>query len=35
VGTIRSQAFDQAADPMVHQYNFNIKYQLTEAILVE
>jgi Carboxypeptidase regulatory-like domain/TonB dependent receptor len=27
VVTFRSQAFDQAADPMVHQYNFNIQYQ--------
>jgi hypothetical protein len=35
VGTIRSQAFDQAADPMVHQYNFNIQYQLTESLLLE
>src|SRR5204862_386894 len=30
--TIRSQAFDQAADPMVHQYNFNIQYQLTDSL---
>ena len=35
VGTIRSQAFDQAADPMVHQYNFNIQYQLTESLVLE
>src|SRR5207237_1945589 len=35
VGTLRSQAFDQAADPMVHQYNFNIQYQLTETLVLE
>lgn len=35
VGTIRTQAFDQAADPMVHQYNFNIQYQLTDSFLLE
>ncbi|HTM47122.1 MAG TPA: TonB-dependent receptor [Bryobacteraceae bacterium] len=35
VGTLRSQAFDQAADPMVHQYNFNIQYQLTDTLVVE
>ena len=35
VGTIRSQAFDQARDPMLHQYNFNIQYQLTESLLLE
>jgi hypothetical protein len=35
VGTLRSQAFDQAADPMVHQYNFNIQYQLTESLVLE
>src|SRR5207245_8471513 len=34
-GTLRSQAFDQAADPMVHQYNFNIQYQLTESLVLE
>src|SRR5205823_9320510 len=28
VGTLRSQAFDAAADPMVHQYNFNIQYEV-------
>ena len=35
VGTLRSQAFDQAADPMVHQYNFNIQYQLTDSLVLE
>ncbi|HEY3624853.1 MAG TPA: TonB-dependent receptor [Terracidiphilus sp.] len=35
VGTIRTQAFDQAADPMVHQYNFNIQYQVTESLQLE
>ena len=28
VGTIRSQGFHDARDPMVHQYNFNIQYQV-------
>jgi hypothetical protein len=35
VGTIRTQGFDQAADPYVHQYNFNIQYQFTDSLLVE
>lgn len=35
VGTLRSQAFNSAADPMVHQYNFNIQYQLTGSLLLE
>ena len=35
VGTLRSQAFDQAADPMVHQYNFNIQYQVTDTLVLE
>ncbi len=35
VGTIRSQAFDQSADPMVHQYNFDIQYQVTESLVLE
>jgi len=34
VGTLRSQGFDQAADPMVHQFNFNIEYQLTDSWLL-
>ena len=34
VGTLRSQGFNQAADPMVHQYNFNIEYQLTGSWLL-
>src|SRR5262249_46078180 len=34
VGTLRTQAFDQAADPLVHQYNFNIQYQLTDSWLL-
>ena len=35
VGTLRSQAFNSAADPMVHQYNFNIQYQLTGSLVLE
>ena len=35
VGTIRSAGFNSAADPMVHQYNFNIQYQLTDSIHLE
>ena len=35
VGTLRTQAFDQAADPMVHQYNFNIQYQLSDSLVLE
>jgi hypothetical protein len=35
VGTLRTQAFDQSADPMVHQYNFNIQYQLTDSLVLE
>ena len=34
VGTLRSQGFNEAADPMVHQYNFNIEYQLTNSWLL-
>ena len=34
VGTIRSQGFNSASDPMVHQYNFNIEYQLTDSWLL-
>ena len=33
VGTLRTQAFDSAADPMVHQYNFNMQYQLTDTLV--
>ena len=32
VGTIRTAGFNSAADPMVHQYNFNIEYQLTNSL---
>ncbi len=35
VGTLRTQGFHAAADPMVHQYNFNIQYQLTDSLLLE
>jgi hypothetical protein len=35
VGTIRTQAFDQAADPLAHQFNFNIQYQLTDSFTLE
>lgn len=35
VGTLRSQGFDSADDPMVHQYNFNIQYQLTETLQLQ
>lgn len=35
VGSFRTQAFDQAADPLAHQYSFNIQYQLTGTLLVE
>jgi hypothetical protein len=35
VGTLRSQAFDSAADPMVHQYNLNIQYQLRDSLVLE
>ena len=35
VGSFRTQVFDQAADPMAHQYSFNIQYQLTESVVVE
>jgi len=35
VGTLRTQAFDSAADPMVHQYNFNIQYQVRDSLLLE
>ena len=27
------RAIDQAADPMVHQYNFNIQYQVSESLV--
>jgi hypothetical protein len=35
VGTLRTQAFNSAADPMVHQYNFNIQYQVKDSLLLE
>ena len=34
VGTLRTQAFHSAADPMVHQYNFNIQYQITDSLVL-
>lgn len=35
VGTIRTAGFNQANDPMLHQFNFNIQYQLTASLLLE
>ncbi|HEY3835900.1 MAG TPA: TonB-dependent receptor, partial [Bryobacteraceae bacterium] len=35
VGTIRSAGFNQAKDPMLHQFNFDIQYQLTGSLLLE
>jgi hypothetical protein len=35
VGTIRSAGFHDARDPMLHQFNFDIQYQLTSTILLE
>ncbi len=35
VGTIRSAGFHDSRDPKLHQYNFDIQYQLTPSILLE
>jgi hypothetical protein len=35
VGTIRSAGFHDSRDPMLHQFNFNIQYQLSSSILLE
>ncbi len=35
VGTIRSAGFHDARDPMLHQFNFDIQYQMTSSILLE
>ena len=35
VGTIRTAGFNSAADPLVHQYNFNIQYQLSNSLQLE
>ncbi len=35
VGTIRSAGFHDARDPMLHQFNFDIQFQLTSSILLE
>lgn len=35
VGSFRTQVFDAAADPMVHQYNFDIQYQLSDTLVIE
>jgi hypothetical protein len=35
VGTIRSQGFHDARDPVLHQFNFDIQYQLTTSLLLE
>ena len=35
VGTIRSAGFKDSKDPMLHQFNFDIQYQLTASFLLE
>ena len=35
VGTIRSAGFHDSRDPMLHQFNFDIQYQLTSSFLLE
>ncbi|MEO7145300.1 MAG: TonB-dependent receptor, partial [Bryobacteraceae bacterium] len=35
VGTIRSAGFHDSRDPMLHQFNFDIQYQLSSSILLE
>ena len=35
VGTIRSAGLHDSRDPMLHQYNFDMQYQLTSTILLE
>ena len=35
VGTIRTAGFHDSRDPMLHQFNFDVQYQLTNTILLE
>src|SRR5262249_23590244 len=35
VGTLRSQGFHDARNPMLHQFNFDLQYQLTSTLLLE
>jgi Carboxypeptidase regulatory-like domain/TonB dependent receptor len=35
VGTIRTAGFHDSRDPMLHQFNFDIQYQLTPSMLLE
>jgi hypothetical protein len=35
VGTIRSQGFHDARDPMLYQFNLDLQYQLTSTLLLE
>lgn len=35
VGTIRTAGFHQSRDPMLHQFNFDVQFQLTKSILLE
>jgi len=35
VGTIRSAGFHDSRDPALHQFNFDIQYQLTSSVLLE
>jgi hypothetical protein len=35
VGTIRSQGFHDARDPMLYQFNLDFQYQATESLLLE
>jgi len=35
VGTIRTAGFHQSRDPMLHQFNFDMQFQLTKLIMLE
>src|SRR4051794_13817316 len=35
VGTIRTAGFNQSRNPMLHQFNFDMQFQLTSSILLE
>jgi len=35
VGSFRTQAFNSANDPMLHQWNFDVQYQATSTLLLE
>ena len=35
VGTIRSAGFHDVRDPMLHQYNFDVQFELTRSVLLE